>query len=226
MLKELLELSPSVPILKSKFSNFFKSSLVLFKNLFETAQWLIMALSSFIFAKSSSLASTQWVNDKFLIPLNKFKNSNTAAGTTDRPLKNYLFINGNFGKLKITANEFENTGILHSNGTASNLSINFNDFSLNYSLTQNLTQNIIDIFVDSSYDSYKQYVITGNSVKSTQNNSSYVSTINFIKSYASFLYGQIYNNTFMKGTYSNFGTWLDAGTNLTTGTIIANNTNN
>ena len=140
-------------------------------------------------------------------------------------MQNYLSVSGNFGKLKINSNEFENTGISQYNGIADNLSINFNDFKLNYTLTSNLTQNIIDIGTGTTYN-YKQCVITGNNIKSTQSNLNYVSTINFIKSYRDFTYSQVYNNTFMKDTYSNFGAWLDAGVKLTTGTIISNNTNN
>lgn len=156
---------------------------------------------------------------------NKFKNSNTEAGDSDYPMRNYLSVAGNFGKLKINSNEFENTGIKQYNGIADNLSINFNDFKLNYILTSNLTQNIIEMGIGTTYY-YKQCVMTGNNIKSMQGNLNFVSTINFIKSYKDFVYGQVYNNTFMKDTYSNFGTWLDAGTKLKTGTIIANNTNN
>ena len=82
------------------------------------------------------------------------------------------------------------------------------------------------MFVDPASEKFKQCVFTGNTVYYTQTNASHVSTLNFIKSYADFIYCQVYNNTFLINGYTSFGQWLDAGANLTTGTIIANNTNN
>ena len=99
-------------------------------------------------------------------------------------------------------------GIIQYNGIADNLSINFNDFKLNYILTSNLTQHIIQMGIGTTYY-YKQCVMTEITLNQHNVISNFVSTINFIKSYKDFVYGQVYNNTFMKYTYSNFGNWLD-----------------
>ena len=73
---------------------------------------------------------------------------------------------------------------------------------------------------------YSQCFFNGNSIEVTQLNSLFTLNVNFIKSYGDITYSQVYNNSFYKTTYTSFAQWLDAGTNLTTGTIIANNTNN
>ena len=82
------------------------------------------------------------------------------------------------------------------------------------------------MFVDPAFNNFKQYIITGNTVYHTQTNASYTATLNFIKSSADFIYCQIYYNTLLANYYSSFGAWLDAGSNLTTGTNIEKNTHN
>lgn len=166
---------------------------------------------------SSSSSTTAVVEN------NIFNNKSNLCGDVYYPLNSYIALDGSFGRLKINNNDMYNVGISQANGVLNNLSINFNNFILNYDCTQNLTQNIVDIGIGTAL-SYSQCFFNGNSIKATQINSSFTLTLNFIKSYRDIIYSQVYNNSFYKTTYTSFGQWLDADT--TTGTIIANNTNN
>jgi len=168
---------------------------------------------------SSSSSTTAVVEN------NIFNNKSNLCGDVYYPLNSYIALDGSFGRLKINNNDLYNVGISQANGVLNNLSINFNNFILNYDCTKNLTQNIVDIGLGTALN-YSQCFFNGNSIKATQINSSFTLTLNFIKSYRNIIYSQVYNNSFYKTTYTNFGQWLDAGANLTTGTIITNNTNN
>ena len=118
-----------------------------------------------------------------------------------------------------------NTGLMQINGTTASYSINFNNFEFLYNPTSNITQNAVELGAGTS-DNFSQCVFSGNTIFANFSYSIYTSAINFIKSYRNITYSQIYNNSFYGLNYIQFGAWLDAGTNLTTGTIIANNTNN
>ena len=147
------------------------------------------------------------------------------CGTVYLPLNSYIVLGGTFGRLKINNNDMYNVGVYQANGVSKNLSINFNNFILNYSCKKNFTQDIISIGIGTSLD-YSQCFFNGNSINVTQLNSLFTLNVNFIRCYRNIAYSQVYNNSFYKTTYANFEQWLDAGSNLTTGTIIANNTNN
>ena len=84
----------------------------------------------------------------------------------------------------------------------------------------------MDIGLGTSLD-YKQCFFNGNSIKATQLNSLFTLSINFIKSYNNIIYSQVYNNSFYSEnpTLVTLSTFLNC-TGSTTGTIIANNTNN
>src|SRR5574344_603958 len=168
---------------------------------------------------SSSSSTTAVVEN------NIFNNKSNSCGNSDYSMKSYIDLNGGFGRLKINNNNMYNVGVYQINGVSNNLSINFNNFILNYNCTQDFTQNIVDIGAGTALN-YAQCFFNGNSIKATQTNSLFTLTLNFIKSYRDIIYSQVYNNSFYKTTYTSFGQWLDAGTNLTTGTIITNNTNN
>lgn len=156
---------------------------------------------------------------------NIFNNKSDLCGTVYYPLNSYVALDGSFGRLKINNNDMYNVGVMQTNGVSKNLSINFNNFILNYNCTQDITQNIVAIGRGTSLG-YNQCFFNGNSIKATQLNSLFTLSINFIKSYSDITYSQVYNNSFYKTTYTSFAQWLDAGTNLTTGTVISNNTNN
>ena len=87
-------------------------------------------------------------------------------------------------------------------------------------------QNIVEIMDFTTVQAFNQCVFTSNAIEANQINATYETSCNFVRSYRNFMYGQICNNTFMSQNYATFAAWLDAGNNLTTGTVIANNTNN
>ena len=73
-----------------------------------------------------------------------------------------------------------------------------------------------------------QGCITNNNFRVNTSSVTFTNSINVIYAEYDFTYGQISNNSFYSDnpTKAIFNSWIDIATGISTGTIIANNTNN
>ena len=110
---------------------------------------------------------------------------------------------------------------------ARQLKILENNFEINYlkTLSYNITTAIIYIWSDPITI---QGSIINNNFRVNTSSTTFTITIDVIYAEFDFIYGQISNNTFYSDnpTKAIFNSWIDIATGISTGTIIANNTNN
>ena len=88
-------------------------------------------------------------------------------------MRNYFYLGGDFGNLKFTLNDFENTGIIQCYGHTDKFLINLNNFKLNYNSNRNLIQNIVEIMDFTTTKAFNQCVFTGNVIEANQINTKY-----------------------------------------------------
>ena len=183
-------------------------------------------INNCIFEDSSIWIYNQYYSSKINISNNIFKN--TGSVIVEGRLTDLIEVIGSWSSCIISRNSFENCGIEFPSGFATRqLKISENNFNINYPtpLISSLTTAIIYIYSDPI--TIQGYIINNN-FRVNISSATFSNSINVIYAEFDFIYGQVSNNSFYSDnpTKAIFNSWINIATGISTGTIIANNTNN
>ena len=128
--------------------------------------------------------------------------------------------------MKIEKNDMYNVGLLQINGITNNMFFQSNNIHTDYTPTENCTLDIIRLGAGTSSD-INQLIAKDNAIRLKTSSTTYNYVTNFITSYRPLKYSQITGNSAFteNTTYATWSNWINTS-QITTGTIIANNTNN
>jgi len=183
-------------------------------------------INNCIFENSNIFFYNQYYASTININNNVFKNTGTVIVAGN--LIDFIDISGSWSSCIISKNSFENCGIeFPSSFVTRQLKISENNFNINYPtpLISSVTNSIIYIYSDPI--TIQGYIINNN-FRVNISSATFSNSINVIYAEYDFIYGQVSNNSFYSDnpTKAIFNSWINIATGISTGTIIANNTNN
>jgi len=166
-------------------------------------------------------------NTSVSIVSNVIRNNDKSIYMSDsQPAR--IEIDGNFGIVKIEKNDMYNVGLCSVNGITDNMFFQSNNIYADYTPSEDCTLDIIQLGIGTPDESdINQLIAKDNAIRLKTSSTTYKYTTNFITSYNPLKYSQITGNSAFteNTTYAPWSNWIKTS-QTTTGTIIANNTNN